>query len=199
MSKSLQQAIEERRSYYAISDEEIVSKENVEEVVQFAVKHSPYAFNSQSGRVVILFNDHHKALWDLTKEHLRPLVKEENFHKTEARIDSFKAGYGTVLFFEDTEVVKGLGEQMPLYKGKFETWSEQASGILQYVVWTTLEAEGLGASLQHYNPLIDDDVKARFDIPKAWTLQAQMPFGKPVEAPGEKTFQSVDERVKVFK
>ena len=56
MSKSLQQAIEERRSYYAISDEEIVSKENVEEVVQFAVKHSPYAFNSQSGRVLSLIH-----------------------------------------------------------------------------------------------------------------------------------------------
>ncbi|PXW92116.1 hypothetical protein DES38_103132 [Streptohalobacillus salinus] len=199
MSKTLRQAIEERRSYYAISDEEIVSKEKVEEVVQFAVKYSPYAFNSQSGRVVILFNEHHKALWDLTKEHLRPLVKEEDFHKTEARVDGFKAGYGTVLFFEDTEVVKNLGEQMPLYEDKFPTWSEQASGILQYVVWTTLETEGLGASLQHYNPLIDDDVKERFDLPKHWRLCAQMPFGKPVEAPGEKTFQSLDERIKVFK
>ena len=30
--------------------------------------------------------------------------------------------------------------------------------MLQLVVWTALEAEGLGATLQHYNPLIDDEV-----------------------------------------
>ena len=74
-------------------------------------------------------------------------------------MDSFKAGYGTVLFLEDEAVVKSLQEQFAAYAENFPIWSNQASGMHQLVVWAALEAEGLGASLQHYNPLIDDEVK----------------------------------------
>lgn len=74
-------------------------------------------------------------------------------------MDSFKAGYGTVLFFEDQSIVKSLQEQFALYADNFPIWSQQTSGMHQLVVWTALEGEGLGATLQHYNPLIDDEVK----------------------------------------
>lgn len=40
-----------------------------------------------------------------------------------------------------------------------------------------MTAEGLGASLQHYNPLIDQEIAERFDIPDSWQLRAEMPFG----------------------
>ena len=69
----------------------------------------------------------------------------------------------------------------------------------QLVVWTGLEAEGLGASLQHYNPLIDDEVKTEWNVPANWKLIAQMPFGNPTAAPGEKEFQPLEERVKFHK
>jgi Predicted oxidoreductase related to nitroreductase len=36
---------------------------------------------------------------------------------------SFLAGYGTVLFFEDMSVVKGLQGNMPSYSEKFAQWS----------------------------------------------------------------------------
>ncbi|NFV72581.1 nitroreductase, partial [Clostridium botulinum] len=39
---------------------------------------------------------------------------------------------------------------------------------------------GFGASLQHYNELIEEDVKKEWNIPNNWKLIAQMPFGKPV-------------------
>jgi uncharacterized protein len=70
--------------------------------------------------------------------------------------------------------------------------------MLQYIVWAELEAEGLGASLQHYNPLIDGLVKERWGIPDSWRLMAQMPFGAPLEPPDEKEFLPVEGRVKVF-
>ena len=60
------------------------------------------------------------------------------------------------------------------------------------VVWAALEAEGLGASLQHYNPLIDDEVKKEWNIPGNWKLIAQMPFGNPTSPPGEKEFQPLE-------
>lgn len=199
MSKSFYQAVEDRRSIYAISDEKIVSEERVEEVINHAVKHTPYAFNATSGRVVVLFGDEHKAVWDITLEELRKIVPADSFASTEERINSFKAGYGTVLFFEDQDVVKGLQEQMELYKDNFPIWSEQASGMLQYVVWTALEVEGLGATLQHYNPLIDEEVRKKWGVPENWLLRGQMPFGKPEGPAGDKEYQPLEERVKVFK
>ena len=112
---------------------------------------------------------------------------------------SFAAGYGTVLFFEDTDVVRGLQQQFPAYAGNFPVWSEQTSAMHQLAVWTMLEDAGLGASLQHYNPLIDDEVRKRWSLPGEWKLVAQMPFGTPAGEPGEKTFKPLDERIRVFR
>ena len=56
----------------------------------------------------------------------------------------------------------------------------------------------IGASLQHYNPVIDDEVEETFDIPKNWKLRAELVFGS-IEAPaGEKTFLDDSMRFKRF-
>ncbi|WP_139892224.1 nitroreductase family protein [Bacillus sp. D386] len=192
-------AIEKRRSLYAISNEKVISEERVEEIVKFAVKHTPSAFNSQSARVVVLFGEQSNKFWSITTETLRKVVPAENFSDTQEKMDMFNAGYGTVLFFEDQSVIEGLQSQFDLYADKFPIWSNEASGMLQLVVWTALEAEGLGATLQHYNPLIDEEVKATWNIPASWRLSAQMPFGKPVAPAGEKQFNPIEDRVKVYK
>ena len=44
----------------------------------------------------------------------------------------------------------------------------------------------MGASLQHYNPLIDDEVRRVWNLSDDWKLIAQMPFGVPVAQPGFK-------------
>lgn len=198
MSVDFNAAIKERRSIYGISKDSPVSGDKITEIVQEAVKYTPSAFNSQSARVVVLFGDEHDKLWNITKETLKAIVPAENFASTEEKLGSFQAGYGTVLFFEDNAVVAGLQEQFPLYQDNFPVWSLQSSGMLQFVVWTALSAAGLGASLQHYNPLIDEQVKTTWELPETWKLLAQMPFGKPTAAPGEKQFKPLDERVKVF-
>ncbi|MDL2291785.1 nitroreductase family protein, partial [Bacteroides sp. OttesenSCG-928-F21] len=38
-----------------------------------------------------------------------------------------------------------------------------------------------------------------WNLPKEWKLMAQMPFGTPIAQPGEKEFESLAKRVKVFK
>ena len=199
MSKDLYTAIKDRRSVYAISKNSPISDEKIKEVVDFAVKHVPSAFNSQSGRVVLLLGKESDALWHIVLETLRGIVPADSFAQTEARIAGFAAGYGTVLFFEDQTVVEGLQKAFELYKDNFPVWSLQSSGMLQFTVWTALEAEGLGASLQHYNPLIDDQVHARWNLPASWKLLAQIPFGTPTLAPGDKEFSPVEDRVKLFK
>ena len=198
MSKNFYEALKERRSIYAISKESGVSNERIQEVINEAVLHTPSAFNSQSARVVVLFGENHNKLWDITEASLKKIVPEENFAPTKEKIDSFRNGYASVLFFEDQNVVKNLQEQFSLYKDNFPVWSQQSSGMLQYVIWTALVVEGLGASLQHYNELIEEDVAKEWDIPSGWKLVAQMPFGKPVAGAGEKEFLPLDERVKTY-
>ncbi|GLY09427.1 nitroreductase family protein [Pseudobacillus badius] len=199
MAKDFYTAVEERRSIYVISKDHAVSNERIQEVVEFAVKHTPTSFNSQSGRVVVLFNQHHDKFWDLTKETLREIVPAKDFGPTEQKMEMFKAGSGTVLFFEDEEAVRALQEQFPTYSDKFPEYSLQSSGMLQFIVWTALEQEGLGATLQHYQPLIDEKVRNEWNIPASWKLHAQMPFGQPVAPAGDKEFQPLSERMKVFK
>lgn len=199
MNKDFNSSIQERRSIYAITKESPVSDDRIQEIIEFAVKYTPSAFNSQSARVVVLLGENQNKLWDITKETLRKIVPAESFSSTEDKINSFRNGYGTVLFFEDQSVIEGLQKQFALYKDNFPVWSQQSSGMLQLVIWTSLENEGLGASLQHYNPLIDDEVKKEWNIPENWKLIGQMPFGKPSAQPGEKQFQPLEDRVKVIK
>jgi len=199
MSKDFYAAIKDRRTIYGISKETPVTEERIHEIVNYAVLHTPSAFNSQSARVIVLLGASHDKLWDITKEALRKIVPPANFSSTEEKINSFRSGYGTVLYFEDNSVIESLQQQFVLYKDNFPIWSLESNGMLQFAIWSSLEIEGLGASLQHYNPLIDDDVKKQWSIPSNWKLLGQMPFGKPTAAPDEKQFQPIEARVKFFK
>lgn len=199
MTMNFNQAVEKRRTYYGISKDKVVSDEKIQEIIEHAAKHTPSAFNSQTARVVLLLDKHHTRLWNITKEALREIVAADKFSSTEEKINSFSAGYGTILFFEDTNIVEYLQREFPTYKDNFPIWSQQSSGMHQFVIWTSLEIEGYGASLQHYNELIEEDVKKEWNIPSSWKLIAQMPFGKPTTEPGEKEYNSLEERIKIFK
>jgi predicted oxidoreductase (fatty acid repression mutant protein) len=196
--KNFLEAIANRRTVYAFSKESPISDERIQEIVGLAVKHSPSAFNSQSSKVVLLFGSEHDKLWDIALDALRKIVPAESFASTEQKIASFKAGHGTVLYFDDNSIVEYLQKEYSLYKDNFPVWAQQSNGMLQLVVWTALEEEGLGASLQHYNELIEEAVKKEWNLPASYKLIGQMPFGKPTDAPGEKSFVPLEERFKVF-
>jgi predicted oxidoreductase (fatty acid repression mutant protein) len=70
--------------------------------------------------------------------------------------------------------------------------------MLQFAVWTALEAEGLGANLQHYNPLIDAKIAEEWKLPTTWKLSAHLVFGGKTADAGEKVFNPVEEKYKVF-
>lgn len=198
MSKDLYAAIKDRRSIYGISKASPISQERIQEIISEGVKHAPTAFNSQGARVIVLFGDHHNKLWNLTTQELKKVTPPEMFGDTLIKMNAFGAGYGTVLFFEDIAVTTALQQQFPLYKDNFPIFAQHSNGMLQFIIWTSLESEGLGASLQHYSPLIDDAVRSEWKVPPSWQLIAQMPFGTPVSPPGEKNFEPLEERVKFF-
>ncbi|XBS69728.1 nitroreductase family protein [Acerihabitans sp. KWT182] len=199
MSNAFLDAMTARRSIYAIGKKVNLSEDQIATLVKQAVKHSPSSFNSQSSRVVVLFGQQHEKLWDIVKETLRKRVPAESFATTATKLASFAAGKGTVLFFEDTQVIDVLQKQFAAYADNFPIWSEHSTGIAQFAVWSTLAQENIGATLQHYNPLIDDEVKSTWNLPDSWKLRAEMPFGSIEQAAKEKTFISDDERFRVLK
>jgi len=76
----------------------------------------------------------------------------------------------------------------------------QSVGMLQSNVWVALAKEGVGASLQHYSNLIEDQVRTVFKVPEEWNLISQQPIGVAGEdwkAP-EKESKPLGETVKVL-
>lgn len=197
MSQFLE-SLKERRSHYALGRDVKLSEEEVTEVIKDANKNSPTAFNAQSPRAVILFGDAHEKLWNIVEEALKPLTPAEVFPNTQAKIDDFRTAYGTVLFFKETDTVKNLQEQFALYADNFPDWAEQSNGIATANTWTALTSAGLGANLQHYNPVIDDAVAEEWDIPANWQLRSQLVFGSKEGEANEKEFLADDERFRVF-
>ncbi|EES75247.1 hypothetical protein POTG_00478 [Paenibacillus sp. oral taxon 786 str. D14] len=97
-----------------------------------------------------------------------------------------------------TDGDRRVAEAVCLIRRELPGLGEQSNGMLQYVVWTALSDEGVGASIQHYNPLIDEEMRKEWGVPESWKLIAQMPFGN-IEAPaGDKEFGPIDNRMKVF-
>ena len=191
--------IEKRRSIYAIGQNLTETPEQIESIIREVVRLSPSSFNSQTSRIVTLFGASHQKFWDIVRETLRKIVPAEAFVGTSAKIDSFAAGFGTVLFYEDQEVVKGLQAQFALYAENFPVWSEHSTAIAQFAVWTALAEQNIGASLQHYNPIIDEEVAQTFDVPAHWKLRAQLVFGSIEAAAAEKTFVDDEVRFKMYR
>lgn len=195
---TLQQAFDERRSIYALGNELPVESQAIVNMAERVLLHTPSAFNSQSSRLIVLFGDQHQQLWDIAEDKLRQEVGNGDFSSSKQKMDSFRAAAGTVLFYEDKDVTKSLQDKFALYADKFPVWAQQTSAMHQYAMWTELRTLEVGASLQHYNPLIDDDVATAFSVPKNWDLIAQMPFGNIVAPAGEKTYQPLNERMRVL-
>lgn len=198
MKKSFMEVLQDRRSIYGINNGSPISDEKTAEIIKEAVKHVPSAFNNQSARVVVLFGKNHAKLWDIVMDTLKKIVPADKFEPTENKINSFAKGHGTVLYFDDTTVTEDLMKKFSLYADNFPIWAEQSNGMVQFAVWALLEEQGFGATLQHYNPLVDNKVKKEFNLPAEWKLIAQMPFGIPTEPAGNKDFVDIEKRVKVL-
>lgn len=170
--------IKTRRSSYSIENKLPVEEKEIEKIIENALINYPSLLSSQSARIILLIGEKHLRLWQIVKNMLRRAMPDEPYFKAENKINnSFASGYGTILFFEDTATVKSLENKYPIYKKHFKKWSSESIGMLEFIIWTYLANINVGASLRHYNPLIDNDVKKEFNIPSKWVLISQMPFG----------------------
>lgn len=177
-----------RRSVYALGKNIPVSDDELVEFVRRTTELVPDAFNMKSQRVVVALGDKQDALWDAVYDAFGGKVARE-------KIDGFKAAHGTVLFFYDQDVIDAMQKNVPAYAQNFPVWAQQSNGMLQFSVWTGLRSLGIGANLQHYNPVIDDAVKQLLDVPSNYVLVAQMPFGSIEAQPDPKAAEDIDARV----
>lgn len=182
------EGIADRRSVYALGKNIPVSDDELVEFIRRTTELVPDAFNMKSQRVVVALGDKQDALWDAVYDAFGGKVARE-------KIDGFKAAHGTVLFFYDQDVIDTMQKNVPAYAQNFPVWAQQSNGMLQFSVWTGLRSLGIGANLQHYNPVIDDAVKQLLDVPSNYVLVAQMPFGSIEAQPDPKVAEDIDARV----
>lgn len=187
---TLTDALRLRRSVYKIGKALPVDEKEIVRLVKEVTALVPDAFDMKSQRVVLALGERHDKLWDAIYDAFGSKVARE-------KIDGFKAGYGTVLYFYDANVVKSLQEKFAPYAANFPIWAQQANGMLQLAIWSGLAELGVGANIQHYNPVIDEAVRKIFDLPENYVLVAQMPFGGIVELPAPKAGEDISLRVRV--
>ncbi|KAL4785292.1 Nitroreductase-like protein [Aspergillus varians] len=193
-----------RRTIYQLGNTSLVPDSKVEELVNAAILNVPSAFNTQSTRLLVLLHHEHERLWDVVIDVFQNLGKSGAIPKevlekqTLPKLQGFKAGVGTILFYEDPAHIKPFSEKFALYKDQFQPWADHSNAMHQYFLWSGLESLGFGANLQHYNPLIDAPVAKQWDIPAEWRLVAQLVFGSPEGSPGEKSQKPVEERIRIY-
>ncbi|KAJ9602599.1 hypothetical protein H2200_012792 [Cladophialophora chaetospira] len=195
-------AAEYRRSVYTLTNKSTISDARIHEIINTAVKNAPSAFNVQSARAVVLLKEHHEKLWDLGDSLVKKAMPEAAYAGLAPRIQGFKAAYGSVLWFEDHAALDALKSKNPAIQHVVPEWSDHSNGMHQFIAWTALELEGLGANLQHYNfmPEFVDAVRKEWNIPDTWALHSQLVFGTPqhgLERSRERTYLPLEERVKV--
>lgn len=120
---SINDSLKARRSIYQLEKSIPVSDDEIIKLVTDATELVPDAFNMKSQRVVLVLGDKQDALWDTIYDAFGGKVARE-------KIDGFKAAHGTVLYFYDNSVVKGMQEQFATYAANFPIWAQQANGML---------------------------------------------------------------------
>lgn len=55
------------------------------------------------------------------------MLPADQMEKTQQRLDGFKAGHGTILFFDDESVIRQQQEAFKLYADNFPIWANQSN------------------------------------------------------------------------
>lgn len=181
----------DRLSQYILGKNVNLSKDEIVDAIKEVLALTPSAFNAKSQRLLVLAGEAHDKFWDLTMDALEEVTGGAS-QETKDKNKSFKDAYMTVLVFKDNAVVEALQEKFPLYAENFVHWSIEESGYLQHALWLRFVELGLGASLQHYNPIVDERVREEFDVPESWKLIGQLVVGS-VETEGTKKDRELDE------
>ena len=114
--------IKKRRSYYNLSEDVDLSNEEIKYLIEDVLNITPSHMNSQTTRVLLLFDDKSKDFWKRVNETFDNKIKEEKFH-------GFYHAKGTALIFIDKDEIKAQEKDIPSYKEHFETWGHHSASF----------------------------------------------------------------------
>lgn len=197
-TKAFIDVIKNRRTIYHLSKKPVLSDQSLVQLVQTAVREAPSSFNVQSSRVVVLLGENHDDYWgNIVPQRLKEVAGDHAVQASEGKLQGFKNGSATILFFEDSKLIKGQQEAFPRYADLFPHWSDTSSGMAQIYTWAILESEGYGCNLQHYGNITAEVLKKKYSLPDTYDLKAEMVAGFPESPAGEKSAVPDHERVVV--
>ena len=187
-----------RRSIYILNKQLPIAEAKVIDRIKEVISLSPTAFMMQDIQAIILTGDNHRKLWDeIVHDTLKGIVPPEAFKRTEVKLNTFSQGAGTILLFRNLDVIEQTKRDFATYAHEVDSWSWQNLGIVLVNIWNSLAEVNVGANIQHYNPLIDDKVKATWSVPDNLQLVGQMVYGGIASRPGVKARKSGDELVRI--
>lgn len=188
--------VKKRRSIRTLQAAD-VDKEDIKDIIKLA-QYVPSPMNIQVARAILATDKAHIKVWETVLAKVIPLTKKENLMRTKQKIAGFKAGSGTLLIYLDKGAMTTLQQKYPLYAENMPQYALEEIGMFQYVIWLGLVERGYSASLQHYNPLIDDELAKAFHVPRDWQLISQIPFGLANEAINSRNLMDIDLIFKAF-
>ncbi|KAH7129138.1 Nitroreductase-like protein [Dactylonectria macrodidyma] len=188
--------IKSRRTCYSLEAKSPISDERIVEIAREVTKHTPSSFNCQATRLVILLRDEHLKFWEIAKQCFKATLHEAAYKDYEKKLCQRQAAYGTILLFEDLDVIRDFQARNTRFTWHLLQFSEHNNAMQAFNLWTALSLEGLGCNLQHINPVIDQRLVGQWGISPQWSLKAQLVFGTPTGAPAhDKTFVPTDDRL----
>lgn len=143
---------------------------------------APSSKNSQPWRMVVL-RERHAEFWDFVAESLREKLPQESYERALKRIEGYRPGLFTIVFYEDTTIAANPGGSNPEV---WKSYAVQAMGMVQANVWNTIAAAGLAASNQHLQFPIEAELRAYLGVPETWKSYSIFPVGYAAETPGPK-------------
>ena len=133
MNKDLSSLYAERRSVYNLGNRQILPETEISGIIADALKFCPSAFNSQSARVVVLYGDYYRKLWDIVLTELSKVVPEDKMPATIEKIKTFSAVLGTEILFDNARPVDIRKKKIPHYAKSFPRGPLEQTGKLQYI------------------------------------------------------------------
>ena len=147
-----------------------------------AIRLTPAAYNLPPWRVVLV-HERREELWAEIEAGFRERLDGERLARYLDRLEGFRQGVAVALIFVDGRVERALREK-GVGPETAQSFVQQALGMVQLSLWLALSADGLVASLQHWDDLIGARA-ARFAglDGGAFGLVATMPIGYAAEEP----------------
>ena len=148
-----------------------------------AVRLTPASYNLPPWRVVLV-HERRDDLWAEVAAGFEETLAGDRLARYLDRLEGFAGGAAVALVFADRDVERILHQEKGLAAAVAASYVQQALGMVQFALWLAVTAEGLAASLQHWDEFVGPRLARFAGLPAAqFPLIATMPIGYPAEAP----------------